>query len=89
MTHKIISSVFALAVLTTTLGCPPPAPRSGEGVDISTEKVDLDTAVGDNMTGVTDVPSDNMTGVTEVPSDNMTGVTEVPSDNMTTGSETP
>ncbi|TWU19015.1 hypothetical protein [Allorhodopirellula heiligendammensis] len=79
MTHKFLSSIFALAILTTTLGCPPPAPPTGEEVDISTEQTaDVSTAVGDNMTGVA-----------EVPSDNMTGVTEVPSDNMTTGSETP
>ncbi len=79
MTQKIISSIFALGLLTTTLGCPPPAPRSDEEVDISTEKsAEVSTAVGDNMTGVTDVPSDNMTGVTEVPSDNMTAGGETP-----------
>lgn len=68
MTHKIISSVFALALLTTTLGCPPPAPRTVEEVDISTETAtDVSTAVGDNMTGVTEVPSDNMTTGIETP----------------------
>lgn len=68
MTHKIISSIFALALLTTTLGCPPPAPRSGEEIDISTEEiVEADPAVGDNMTGVTEVPSDNMTAGSETP----------------------
>ncbi|TWT74408.1 hypothetical protein [Allorhodopirellula solitaria] len=78
MTQKIISSVFALALLTTTVGCPPPAQPSGEEVDISTEAVEVTPEVGDNTTGVTDVPSDNMTGVTEIPSDNMTAGSETP-----------
>lgn len=79
MTQKIISCIFALGLLTTTLGCPPPAPQSVDDVDISTEKAaDVSTAVGDNMTGVTEVPSDNMTGVTEVPSDDTTVDGETP-----------
>ncbi len=74
MSKNIIYSVFALALLTTTLGCPPPAPTGGN-VDIST----------DPTATVTETPGDNMTG----PGDNMTAVTETPSDNLTTGSETP
>ena len=75
MTKTILYSVFALALLTTTVGCPPPAPPADPNVDIST-----DAPV---------VVDDNMTGTSETPSDNMTGMTETPSDNMTTGSETP
>lgn len=74
MTKKIIYSVFALALLTTTLGCPPPAPN-GDNVDISVEEDTVE---------IVETPGDNMTGT-----GNTTAVTEVPSDNLTSGSETP
>ncbi|SMP74876.1 hypothetical protein SAMN06265222_11860 [Neorhodopirellula lusitana] len=63
MTKSILYSVFALALLTTTVGCPPAAPPAG---DVDT---DTDTAavVDDNMTATTETPSDNMTATTETP----------------------
>jgi len=75
MTKQIIYGVFALALLTTTLGCPPPAPPSDVDIDISLGEVETKPAKG---------PSDNMTGM-----DNTTAITEVPSDNLTSGGETP
>lgn len=64
MTKRITYSVFALALLTTTVGCPPPAAPKGDDVDIST---DAPAEVSDNTTAVTEVPSDNMTTGSETP----------------------
>lgn len=75
MTKKILYSVFALALLTSTVGCPPPAPPANTNVDIST---DAPAVIDDNMTGTSETPSDNMTGAAEVPSDNMTSGSETP-----------
>lgn len=64
VTKKLFYSVFALALLTTTVGCPPPASPTSEDVDISTETVETEAfgTPGDNMTG-----TGNTTAVTEVP----------------------
>ncbi|EMI52229.1 hypothetical protein [Rhodopirellula sallentina] len=64
MIKRFTYSVFALALLTTTVGCPPPAAPTGDEVDTSTE---APAEVGDNTTAVTEVPSDNMTTGTETP----------------------
>lgn len=64
MTKKILYSVFALAMLTTTVGCPPPAPDADVNVDTST---DAPVTADDNMTGMTEMPSDNMTTGSETP----------------------
>lgn len=65
MTKKILYSVFALALLTSTVGCPP-AQSTGD-VDISTDTPT--TVVDDNMTGTTEMPSDNTTAITEIPTE--------------------
>jgi len=64
MTKKILYSVFALALLTTTVGCPPPAPEADVNVDTTTTPV---APADDNMTAVTEVPSDNVTTGSETP----------------------
>jgi len=56
--------IFAAALLTTTLGCPPSAPAPDVDVDVDTGTA---TSPTDNMTGTTEMPSDNMTAVTETP----------------------
>ncbi|MCM2375161.1 hypothetical protein [Aporhodopirellula aestuarii] len=63
MTKRITYTVFALALLTTTVGCPPPAAPTGD-VDTST---DTAVEVSDNTTATTEVPSDNLTTGAETP----------------------
>lgn len=67
LTKKFIYSVFAVALLATTVGCPPPAPPSEGEVDISTETIEVEGLPGDNTTAVTETPSDNMTAGGETP----------------------
>ena len=71
---KTIYTIFAVSLLTTTLGCPPPAPPANVNTDTSVEVAP---------------PSDNGTGSSETPSDNATGAAETPSDNTTGSAETP
>ncbi|MEM1227756.1 MAG: hypothetical protein AAGJ40_18855 [Planctomycetota bacterium] len=63
MTKKSLQLVFAAALFSTTLGCPPPAPEEAPDVDTGVEV----TMPDDNMTATTEMPSDNMTATTETP----------------------
>jgi len=72
MTKKVLYSVFALALLTTTVGCPPPAPEVDVNIDTTMTPA---APADDNMTAVTEVPTD---AVTEVPTDNVTTGSETP-----------
>lgn len=65
MTKKVLYSVFALALLTTTVGCPPPAPEVDVNIDTTTTTPAA--PADDNMTAVTEVPTDNVTTGSETP----------------------
>lgn len=62
MIQQTLRCVFALALLTTTVGCPPPAPPADVDTDTDTAPV-----VTDNATGAAEMPSDNVTGTAETP----------------------